>query len=86
MDSTANQIDQMNKIKNHLVQCYSERINTLLDNRDVPIFLREFYSESPNWYTNQDILNVIDTFYWMSHTEQEKEDILNNDLQNYFNQ
>ena len=75
-----------NDVYMHLLEQYKNKIESVLNNQDTPLFLREFYSESPNWYTNQDIYKIIDTFYWMSHTEKEKEDILNNDLQNYFDQ
>ena len=42
-------------------QKYRYYIYQLMDDNNIPLFLREHYSESPNWYLNNDIQNMIDT-------------------------
>ena len=57
----------------------------ILNNQDIPILEREFYSESGNWYQNNDFENMIETLVWLSRTNEEKKEILNNELDDYFN-
>ena len=57
---------------------------TILNNEDISLVEREFYSESSNWYTNNDMKSMIDTLVWLSYSEQEKKDILNEDIEDYF--
>jgi hypothetical protein len=64
---------------------YRERIMEILNNQDIPILEREFYSESGNWYQNNDFQDMIDTLVWLSRTKEEKKEILNEDLDDYFN-
>ena len=63
-----------------LTRNYSDRIYELLDDTSHPLFLREHYSESPNWYTNQDPKTMIDTLIWMSYTESEKKKLLDEEI------
>ena len=64
---------------------YRERIMEILNNQDIPILEREFYSESGNWYQNNDFQDMIDTLVWLSRNNEEKKEILNEDLDDYFN-
>ena len=64
---------------------YRERIMEILNNQDIPILEREFYSESGNWYQNNDFQDMIDTLVWLSRNKEEKKEILNEDLDDYFN-
>ena len=64
---------------------YRERIMEILNNQDIPILEREFYSESGNWYQNNDFQDMIDTLVWLSRTKEEKKEILDEDLDDYFN-
>ena len=52
---------------------------------DIPLFMREFYSESPSWFLNQDIQDMKATIQWSSLHENEKLEHLNDDLSDYFN-
>ncbi len=71
-------------IQNYIQTSYKEKILEILNNQDIPFIDREFYSESPNWYTNQDMKSMIDTLVWLTYTKEEKKDILNNELNEYF--
>ena len=64
---------------------YNKRIMEILNNQDIPILEREFYSESGNWFTNNDFENMIETLVWLSRNNEEKKEILNNELDDYFN-
>tara|TARA_B100002019_G_C21072639_1_gene499785 strand:- start:293 stop:529 length:237 start_codon:yes stop_codon:yes gene_type:complete len=64
---------------------YRERIMEILNNQEIPILEREFYSESGNWLQNNDFENMIDTLVWLTRTNEEKKAILNEDLDDYFN-
>ena len=68
-----------------LQDIYRERIMEILNNLEIPILEREFYSESGNWFQNTDYENMIDTLVWLSRTNEEKKEILDEDLNDYFN-
>tara|TARA_B100000674_G_C37201990_1_gene628758 strand:+ start:94 stop:276 length:183 start_codon:yes stop_codon:yes gene_type:complete len=57
-----------------------------LDNQETDIYLREHYAESPNYYGNQDEENMIETLIWLSHSDKEKKDILDKELDEYKSQ
>ncbi len=57
----------------------------ILNNQELSLVEREFYSESSNWYTNQDINSMIDTLLWLTMNDKQKIDILNEELTDYFN-
>ena len=56
----------------------------ILDNQELSLVEREFYSESPNWYTNQDINSMIDTLLWITMNDKQKINILDDELEEYF--
>ena len=56
----------------------------ILENDKLSYIEREFYVESPNWYNNNDFKNIINTLVWFSHTNEEKKDILDSELEDYF--
>ena len=68
----------------YLQTSYKNKIMDILNNQDIHFVTREFYAESPNWYTNEDMKSMIDTLVWLTYTEQEKKDILNKDIEEYF--
>lgn len=68
-----------------LQEIYKKRIMGILNDQNIPILVREFYSESPNWFLNDDFENMIHTLVWLSQTNKEKKEILNEDLNDYFN-
>ena len=51
---------------------YLKRIMEILNNQDIPILEREFYSESANWYQNNDFENMIHTLVWLGRNKEEK--------------
>lgn len=69
----------------YLNDIYNKRIMEILNNQDIPILEREFYSESGNWFQNNDFENMIETLVWLSRNNEEKKEILNNELDDYFN-
>ena len=73
----------MNNMNNYLIEEYDKRIYKLLDDKKYPLFLREHYSESPNWYINNSTINKINTLLWMTYNKTEKEEILNKELIEY---
>ena len=68
-----------------LQEIYKERVMEILNNLDIPILEREFYSESGNWFQNNDFENMIHTLVWLSRNNKEKKEILDEDLNDYFN-
>ena len=66
-------------------QKYRYYIYQLMDDNNIPLFLREHYSESPNWYLNNDIQNMIDSVRWHSseQTYENKIQILNDEIDHY---
>ena len=66
-----------------LITKYEEKIMGLLDNQENDLYLREHYAESPNYYGNQDEENMIETLIWLSHSDEEKKDILDKELEEY---
>tara|TARA_B100000035_G_C20920074_1_gene518090 strand:- start:59 stop:286 length:228 start_codon:yes stop_codon:yes gene_type:complete len=69
----------------HLETKYKECIMKILENENISLVEREFYAESPNWYNNNDFKNIINTLVWLTYNDKEKENILNNELEDYFN-
>ena len=59
---------------------YHQRISQLLNNESIELFIREHYSESPNWKLNNDMENMIDTLIWISYSDKEKLEILDEEL------
>ena len=75
-----------NSLSKFLITKYEGKIMALLDNQETDIYLREHYAESPNYYGNQDEENMIETLIWLSHSDKDKKDILDNELDEYKSQ
>ena len=75
-----------NSLRKFLITKYEGKIMGLLDNQETDIYLREHYAESPNYYGNQDEENMIETLIWLSHSDKDKKDILDNELDEYKSQ
>ena len=58
--------------------------NTYLNTEDIPLYMREFYSESPSWFTNTDIDSMNNTIHWSTMDDTQKMELLDQDLSNYF--
>ncbi len=56
----------------------------LLNREDISLIEREFYSESPNWYTNNSLSTIIDTLIWLTYDKDTKKNLLDNELEEYF--
>ena len=84
---TKNTMDTNTKsLSKFLITKYEEKIMGLLDNQETDIYLREHYAESPNYYGNQDEENMIETLIWLSHSDKDKKDILDKELDEYNSQ
>ena len=68
-------IDTLSKI-------FQTRINDLID-LDID-YVREFYEESPNFRTNNDIISMVNTLSWLSYSEEEKKSVLDEDITKHF--
>ena len=68
----------------YLQNKYRDCMMKILNNQKISVVEREFYSESSNWYTNTDFKNVIDTLVWLSYSDDEKKEILDDELDEYF--
>ena len=68
----------------YLQNKYRDCMMKILNNQEISVIEREFYSESSNWYMNTDFKNVIDTLVWLSYSDDEKKEILDNELDEYF--
>tara|TARA_B110001450_G_C17338225_1_gene366371 strand:+ start:391 stop:615 length:225 start_codon:yes stop_codon:yes gene_type:complete len=68
----------------YLQTCYRDKMIKMLNNQNLSYIDREFYAESPNWYTNQDMKSMIDTLVWLKYTDEEKKEILDNDIDEHF--
>ena len=69
----------------YLNDIYNKRIMEILNNQDIPILEREFYSESGNWFQNNNFKDMIHTLVWLTRTNEEKKEILDKELEEYFN-
>jgi len=70
-------------LRSYLTSRYEDRIMTQLNDESLPLYLREHYSESPNYYVNEDPSVMIETLIWLSLTETQKKDYLQSDLEVY---
>ena len=59
---------------------YHQRISRILNNESIELYIREYYSESPNWKLNNDMENMINTLIWISYSDKEKKEILDEEL------
>lgn len=74
----------MNTNIEYLITKYREKMISILSNQELSLVEREFYSESSNWYSNENIMSMVDTLMWLTNNEKEKKDILDNELDEYF--
>ena len=86
MDTRNTMDTNTNSLSKFLITKYEEKIMGLLDNQETDLYLREHYAESPNYYGNQDEENMIETLIWLSHSEKDKKDILDKELDEYKSQ
>ena len=48
-------------------------------------FMKDFYEESPDYYQNESILSMMQTLSWLVTKDNDKKELLDTDLENYFN-
>ena len=80
IEETVKECNILINLHNKNINKYSKRINNLINNSDEN--MKDFYEESPNY----DINNMVDSLIWLSNSGQEKKNILDNELERYFNQ
>ena len=61
---------------------YYQRVSQLINNEPLQ-YMKEHYSESPNWMINKEINNIVDTFVWLTYSEKEKKEKLDDELNDY---
>ncbi len=82
-------MERISKVLEHLddisvVQVYSNIVYEII-NLTESKWLKEFYSESPNWLLNWNIKNKRRTIEWCDKTIEEKKRHLDDELEDYFN-
>ena len=68
----------------HLANIYNDRMVKLLEDTENPWYLREHYSESTNYYENDNIWKMVETLNWLSYSDKEKQALLDSELDDYF--
>ena len=64
---------------NENIEKFINRIKTISDNSSE--YMKDFYEESSNYQPD----NMFDTLIWLSYSNKEKKDILDRELEEYFN-
>ena len=77
-------LEEYDRFADYLTGTYQSRIMRLLNDLDNPMFLREHYSESPNYYTNSTLEGMVDTLNWLSYSDKDKKMYLDEELVEYF--
>ena len=70
--------DECKKVFFNCINNYIEN-NSTEDNID-------FYNESPYFYENNKLHDMMKTLAWLTYTDEMKKNILDNELEEYFNQ
>lgn len=79
MEIAVNDCNYIINSYNKNVEKFNNRVNNIINNSSE--YMKDFYEESPDFQHN----NMIDTLIWLTHTDKEKKDILDKDLEEYFN-
>lgn len=66
--------------KDYQKYIYQKYLNT----EDIPLYMREFYSESASWFTNTDIDSMNNTIHWSVMDKNQKNKLLDDELDEYF--
>lgn len=82
-------MERLSKVLEHLddvsvVQLYSNIVYEIINMCDIK-WMKDFYSESPNWLMNWNIQNKRKTIEWCDKTIEEKKRYLDDELEDYFN-
>ena len=63
-------------------EVFFQTIMNLMNNSED--YLKDFYEESPDYFINESILSMMQTLSWLSYPDNIKKEILDKDLENYF--
>lgn len=72
-----------NPLRTYISSRYQSCILDKINDDTVPLYLREHYTESPNFYTTEDPSVMVETLIWLSRTDAQKKDYLQSDLEAY---
>ena len=76
------QVKEIHTNNDLVSKIFKSRINGLID-LDLD-YVREFYEESPNYKTNNDIISMVNTLSWLSYSDEEKKSMLDEDITKHF--
>ena len=79
METAVKECNNIVNIHNSNVDKFNKRINEIINNSSH--YMKEFYEESPDFTTD----NMFDALIWLSHSDKEKKEVLDNELDEYFN-
>ena len=79
METAVKECNNIVNIHNNNVDKFNKRINEIISNSSY--YMKEFYEESPDFTTD----NMFDALIWLSHSDKEKKEVLDNELDEYFN-
>ena len=78
MENAVEECKNILEIHNKNIYYFNKRIDEICLNKEE--YMKDFYNESPDYYTN----NMIDALIWLSYSDSEKKNILDNELEEYF--
>ena len=77
METVVKECNNIVNIHNSNIDKFKKRINEIINNS--PDYMKKFYEESPYFTTG----NMFDVLIWLSHSDKEKKDILDDELESY---
>tara|TARA_B100001057_G_C22763824_1_gene916931 strand:- start:770 stop:1159 length:390 start_codon:yes stop_codon:yes gene_type:complete len=78
MENAVEECKNILEIHNKNIYYFNKRIDEICLNKEE--YMKDFYDESPDYYTN----NMIDALIWLSYSDSEKKKILDDELDDYF--
>ena len=67
-----------------MIEMYRGRMKELVMSEDTPDYMRDMYIESPNYLEADSLLRMLKTYHWLSLTDKQKKDKLDDQLEQYF--
>ena len=67
-----------------MIEMYRERMKELVMSEDTPDYMRDMYIESPNYLEADSLLRMLKTYHWLSLTDKQKKEKLDDQLEAYF--
>lgn len=78
IEGVVEQCNHIHSIMNDFEQKFNNRMEEISNNSCN--FIKEFYEESPNYQSD----NMFDTLIWLSYSDKEKKNILDDELKMYY--